>query len=94
MTRARAIRVFGRTPIVDELFAGDIGAWRGPTRSGYGVHLVRVSAFEPQGLPDFESVTDQVRTAAIRARSKEATRLAMQKLRTHYNVERNHEDSP
>ena len=36
------------------------GAWHGPIRSGYGVHLVRVSHRSEGAVPPFEEVRDRV----------------------------------
>lgn len=36
------------------------GEWRGPVKSGYGLHLVRVSAKQPGQVRDFAAVREQV----------------------------------
>lgn len=41
------------------------GGWQGPVRSGYGVHLVRVTDLVKASLPAFDEVRDQVRTAYL-----------------------------
>ena len=91
MTRARAEGILGQTPIVDVLFSAEVGMWLGPTMSGYGVHLVRVTNFEPQRLPAFEAVTHEVRDAVSRARMNEANGLAMESMRARYEIVRAYE---
>ena len=38
-----------------------LGHWEGPIQSGYGPHLVRVSARTPAGLPPLSEIRDAVR---------------------------------
>ncbi len=42
------------------VFALQPGAWHGPIESAYGLHLVRVSGFEPAKLREFAEVRTQV----------------------------------
>ena len=42
------------------VFALPSGAWRGPVESGFGLHLVRVSAQTPARQGDFAAVRAQV----------------------------------
>jgi hypothetical protein len=57
-----AKRLFGDTAIARTLFTAPTGRWSGPFRSGYGWHLVYVSAVDPAHLKPFEDVRDEVRT--------------------------------
>jgi len=36
------------------------GSWQGPIRSGYGLHLVRVTELEPSRIPDWREVAPRV----------------------------------
>lgn len=45
---------------VEQLRAQPRGAWQGPLRSGYGVHLVYVEKWNPGGVPELASVRDAV----------------------------------
>jgi hypothetical protein len=56
-----AARLFGQSPIARALFQLHVGRWSGPLRSGYGWHLVYVSAVEPSHLLPFAQIRDQVR---------------------------------
>ena len=60
------------------VFALRPGAWQGPIESGYGVHLVRVTAIEPARLRDFTAVRALVleRWRAEQQRAAEARYLA------------------
>jgi parvulin-like peptidyl-prolyl isomerase len=52
-----------------------LGKWAGPYRSGYGWHLIRVSARAAGELPSLASVRDRVRTdwlADFRERDRDA----------------------
>jgi len=48
------------TGLFDALKAAETGKWVGPARSGYGVHLVRVTANQPGQLAEFANVRDKV----------------------------------
>lgn len=79
-------RVFGATPIVDELLQGGTGTWRGPFQSGYGWHLVRVDRRDAPHAPPFDSVRDAV-ADAVRAQQKEDNnRASFDRLRARYDV--------
>ncbi len=49
-----ARRLFGTSEMGEALFKAPVGRWAGPYRSAYGWHLVRVSAAEPGGVPQFD----------------------------------------
>ena len=57
-----AVRLFGQSEIARALFQAKPEQWSGPFRSGYGWHLVRVSAVEPAHRMPFAQVRDDVRT--------------------------------
>ncbi len=50
-------------------FALEPGAWRGPLRSSYGLHLVFVHAHEPSRLPPLAAVRAAVREALLEERA-------------------------
>lgn len=58
-TRQQVQNTFGNG-IFDALKAVEAGKWVGPVRSGYGVHLVRVTGNRPGQLAEFASVRDKV----------------------------------
>lgn len=73
-------------PLVDSIFALEPGRWRGPIRSPYGLHLVRVDATWPPGLPDVDEV--RPRLLRIAAAERGAARLAdgLVRLQARYEV--------
>jgi hypothetical protein len=63
-----------------------LGRWAGPVESGYGLHVVRVAAWEEPGDPAFENVRDAVERDWQEARRKKAAAAFYRKLRERYTV--------
>lgn len=65
------------------------GAWFGPVRSGYGLHIVRVSDRRPGRVPALDDVRDAVRADWTHARRNEieSQRLAALLARTEVVIE-------
>jgi hypothetical protein len=75
-----------------EQFAGQlatapVGEWSGPVKSGFGTHLVRVTAIEPAQLPKLAEVREVVAREWENERRKLAHADALAKLRERYDVE-------
>lgn len=68
------------------LFALPTGSWQGPIESGYGWHVVLVSASSPGRVPSFEEVEPEVAAAWKEEQRVEALRKAYDKLRAKYEV--------
>ena len=68
-------------------FALEPGAWRGPVKSGYGVHLVFVARRTPTAPKPFETVRDAVLAEWRGARQSELSRDYLVELRRKYGVE-------
>lgn len=64
-----------------------VGEWSGPVTSGFGTHLVRVSAIEPAQLPTLADVRDVVAREWENERRKQAHADALARLREQYQVE-------
>ncbi|WP_426609329.1 peptidyl-prolyl cis-trans isomerase [Bradyrhizobium sp. McL0616] len=62
------------------------GSWQGPIASGYGWHLVFVSAFEPSRVPGFEEVETDVKEMWVADQRAEAKRKAWETMRARYQV--------
>jgi hypothetical protein len=62
------------------------GMWQGPVESGYGVHVVFVSARTHGSMPAFDDVRDAVRRACVNTRRAEATERFYQSLLRRYTV--------
>jgi hypothetical protein len=64
-----------------------VGEWSGPVISGFGTHLVRVSAIEPSRLPALAEVREVVAREWENERRKQAHADAFARLRKEYQVE-------
>ena len=62
------------------------GVWRGPIRSAYGVHLVRVDAKSPALGAEYEEVAARVAADFDAERRAEANRAYFEELRSQYVV--------
>jgi hypothetical protein len=62
------------------------GSWVGPLRSGYGLHLVFVTAVEPAALPPFEDVRPAVEREWFAEHRAAAQAAQYQALRARYRV--------
>jgi hypothetical protein len=68
------------------LFQLAAGAWSGPIESGYGWHLIFVESLEPERIPAYDEVQDDVRTQWIGEQSERAKRRAYESMRAKYIV--------
>ncbi len=68
------------------LFALPTGSWQGPIESGYGWHVVFVSASSPGRVPAYEEVEPEVAAAWKEAQRVEAMRKGYEKMRAKYTV--------
>ena len=62
------------------------GSWTGPVKSGYGVHIVRVTNLSPATLRSFEEVRPKVLEAWRHQREIETKAAYLAKLREKYGV--------
>jgi hypothetical protein len=62
------------------------GSWQGPIESGYGWHLVFVSALTPGRVPALEEVEADVKTAWRADQQAEAWRKAYEAMRAKYEL--------
>jgi peptidyl-prolyl cis-trans isomerase C len=81
-----ADRLFGETPIAKELFGAPRGHWSGPFRSGYGWHLIYVSAVTPRHLAPFARVQDRVRADWLDDTQAAANHRAFEALKRRYTI--------
>jgi hypothetical protein len=86
--RAGATQVFGKTAIVDALFAQPPGEWWGPVQSGYGWHLIRVTNRAGKEVLPFAMVRDRVRQMYLQERTEAAQRDRYEQLRARYVIVR------
>ena len=69
-----------------EVFRLEPAVWTGPIRSGYGIHLVRVSKLIYAQLRPFEDVHEAVEEAWRREQERAAKERYLVELRTKYGV--------
>jgi hypothetical protein len=81
-----ADRLFGETPIAKDIFGAPRSRWSGPFRSGYGWHLVYVSAIAPRHLASFARVQDRVRADWLDDTQSAANRRAFEALKHRYTI--------
>ena len=62
------------------------GSWQGPIESGYGWHLVYVDAVIPGGIPAFEEIEPDVKTAWLGEQKATAWQKAYAEFRAKYTV--------
>jgi hypothetical protein len=78
-------RQFGEA-FAQALSALQTGGWQGPVRSAYGLHLVRVDAYQPARQPALAEIRDTVVAEWRDQRRREAREQAYQRLRERYDV--------
>ena len=88
LEKARAsevTRVFGKE-FADALKALPINTWQGPLRSGFGVHLVRLSAIEAGRRATLDEARAEVERDLLHARTAQSNAAHYEKLRARYTV--------
>lgn len=63
------------------------GEWSGPVRSGFGVHLIRVTERQDAELPEFETVREQVLGNWRQAEAERFEVEAYQRMRDRYEID-------
>jgi len=71
----------------DALLAVELGEWSGPLKSGYGTHLVLISARQAARKPAFEAVRDKVADEWRRESEEKVSQDYLARLREKYGVE-------
>ena len=79
-------RQFGAA-FADALFGQPVGTWQGPVRSGYGLHLVRVTEAAPGAPAQLDAVRARVRNDLLADRKEKAVAAFVDALRTKYGVD-------
>jgi peptidyl-prolyl cis-trans isomerase C len=62
------------------------GSWQGPVESGYGWHLVFITAVTPGRVPAFEEIEPDVKTAWLANQKQQAWQNAYKEMRAKYTV--------
>lgn len=83
--REQVAVLFGED-LANALFAAQPGAWAGPYRSDFGLHLVRLRARSEARLPPYDEIAARVAEEFAAARRREADARAYQQMRDRYEV--------
>ena len=86
LSRRSAQQIFGDTPIVGHLFSAPTRTWEGPYKSGYGSHLIYVTARTEQTVPPLADIRDTVRKAAEAAARQNSDKKAYAALKAKYTI--------
>jgi hypothetical protein len=81
-------RLFGRTPFAAAVLTAPVGQWSGPLLSGYGWHLLRVSARSAAVQAPLAQVRDQVRSELLAETQNSQSRADFQALRHRFTIVR------
>jgi hypothetical protein len=85
-TKREVARQFGRD-FAERLFELPAESWQGPVESGFGLHLVRISARGSSRDPSFEEVAFEVRSAYLEQRRREIRAAVFADLQRRYAIE-------
>lgn len=85
ISRDDIARDFG-SAFADAVTTSTPGAWAGPVRSPFGVHLVRLESHMPSSAARFEDVRDRVREVFLAQKQQEANAALRAKLRQQYRI--------
>lgn len=83
---AARVRTLFDEALTDAVFAAAIGEWIGPFESGFGWHVVRVSARTPARDPDYAEIEAQVRDAYAREQFARANAEAFDAMRSNFEI--------
>lgn len=64
----------------------DVGDWRGPIKSGFGFHLVKITEIWPASTSSFDAVRERVRSDWLASERSRIAIAAYEKLRQKYQV--------
>jgi parvulin-like peptidyl-prolyl isomerase len=87
-TPTQVRRAFGASALSEEVFKIGPGYWAGPLRSGFGWHLVYVTAHESASVAAYEDVQDAVLRDYIDAERDVRNAEALDSLKKHYTIVR------
>lgn len=85
VSRDDIARDFG-SAFADAVTTSTAGAWAGPVRSPFGVHLVKLESHTPSSAARFEDVRDRVREMFLAQKQQEANAALRAKLRQQYRI--------
>ena len=81
-----ATRLFGQSELAEQLFKLPVEQWSGPLRSGYGWHLVYITAKLPAESPALDTVREQVLADYTDEQRRLLNSQAYEKIRAKYRI--------
>ena len=81
-----AASLFGDSQLSAALFTAPVGNWSGPFRSGYGWHLLRVSAREGSRPAAFEAVRNRVQSDFVADARERHNEAEFRRLASKYHI--------
>jgi peptidyl-prolyl cis-trans isomerase C len=87
-TPTQVRRAFGSGMLSEEIFKIAPGHWAGPFRSGFGWHLVYVTAHEPAGVAAYDDAQDAVQRDYLDAERGIRNAAALEILKKHFSIVR------
>ncbi len=78
-------RLFGKV-FANQLFTLETNSWQGPIKSGYGIHLVRISEKIDARMPELASVIDKVRTDLMFEHRKKTNKEIYERFKERYEI--------
>ena len=81
------------TGLFDMLADSPLAEWSGPVRSGFGLHLVRVTERQEAALPEFETVRENVLRDWLQTEAQRFEAEAYQRMRDRYEIEVDGDDA-
>lgn len=78
-------RLFGKG-FAEKLFKSEINTWQGPLKSGYGLHLVRISKKINSRMPELASVMGKVRTDWMFEQRQKMNEEIYEKFKERYEI--------
>jgi peptidyl-prolyl cis-trans isomerase C len=85
---AQVERLFGRSPFSKAALEVPLGQWNGPLRSGYGWHLVKVTARSAATMAPLAQVRDKVRSDLLASAQEKRNQESFQTLRRRFTIVR------
>jgi parvulin-like peptidyl-prolyl isomerase len=80
------VEVLFGAAIADALFTEQPGDWRGPFRSDFGAHVVRLRARSEQRLPPYDEIRDRVLEQFAAVRRQQRNDAEYRRMRSRYDV--------
>lgn len=87
LSPARAVDSGFGSGMFDQLEQAEPDIWTGPVTSGYGLHLVRITAREPARAPALDGVRDRVEADWRREQAEELSERQFELLRDRYDIQ-------